>query len=79
MLRSRLGALVAGFAVGVLGFAALLLLGLVLYRRLFGDSAAALVVITLLFGLAGAYAGWLLGVIVFSALRGAEDPGGPPA
>jgi uncharacterized membrane protein YeaQ/YmgE (transglycosylase-associated protein family) len=34
---------------------------------------------SLLFGLAGAYAGWLLGVIVFSALRGAEDPGGPPA
>ena len=32
----------------------------------------ALIVIVVLFGAAGLYAGWLLGVIVFSALRGGD-------
>lgn len=65
-----------GFAAGCLSCGLLLLLGYLLYRRLFGDSTAALAVIALLFGAAGAYAGWLLGVIVFSAVRGAEDGDG---
>ncbi len=73
------GAALAGVVAGVLGFAVLLILGFLLYRRLFGDSTGALVIISLLFGAAGAYAGWLLGLIVFSALRGGEERDGPPA
>lgn len=79
MVRRRLGATLAGLVAGGFGFGALMLLGLLLYRRLFGDSAGALAVISLIFGAAGAYAGWLLGVIVFSALRGMEDGDGPAA
>jgi hypothetical protein len=50
-----------------------------IYRRLWGDSPTALVVIVLLFGAAGLYAGWLLGVIVFSALRGSDNGEETPA
>lgn len=53
----------------------LLLLGLLLYRRLYSGSSLILAGIELLFGAVGAYAGWLLGVIVFSAVRGAEEDG----
>ena len=78
-MNRRFGATVAGLLAGACSFALLLLLGLLLYSRLFGDSTVALVVITALFGAAGAYAGWLLGVIVFSALRGVGDGDGPAA
>ena len=43
------------------------------YQRLFGDSAPALVVILVLFGVVGLYAGWLLGLVVFSAVLGSEE------
>jgi hypothetical protein len=43
------------------------LLGLVLDDRV--ASPAPVVIL----GLAGAYAGWLLGVVVFSAVRGGSD------
>jgi hypothetical protein len=52
-----------------------MLAGWLLYQRLWGDSAAALAVIVVLFGAAGLYAGWILGIIVFSAVRGPTDGG----
>jgi hypothetical protein len=64
-----------GGAVGVIAFCLLLVLGLLVYRRLYSGSALILAGIELLFGAVGAYAGWLIGVIVFSAVRGAEEDG----
>jgi hypothetical protein len=51
----------------------MLLLGWLLYERLFGDSTPALVLIFVLFGVVGLYAGWLLGLVVFSAVLGSDD------
>jgi hypothetical protein len=62
-----------GALTGATGLAVMLLLGWLLYERLFGDSAPALVVIFVLFGVVGLYAGWLLGLVVFSAILGSED------
>jgi hypothetical protein len=75
----ELTATVLGVLAGGAGFGTLLLAGWLLYRRLWGDSPVALLVIVVLFGAAGLYAGWLLGVIVFSALRGADDGEETPA
>jgi hypothetical protein len=75
----RLTATVLGVLAGAAGFATLLLAGWLLYRRLWGDSLTSLLVIAVLFGAAGLYAGWLLGVIVFSALRGTDDGEETPA
>ena len=75
----RLTATVLGTLAGAAGFGTLMLAGWLLYRRLWGDSPTALVVIVLLFGAAGLYAGWLLGVIVFSALRGGDNGEETPA
>jgi hypothetical protein len=71
----RLGATVIGILAGATGFTTLMLAGWLLYQRLWGDSAAALVVIVALFGAAGLYAGWILGIIVFSAVSGPSDGG----
>jgi hypothetical protein len=68
----HLTATVLGLLAGSAGFATLMGAGWLLYRRLWGDSPTALIVIVVLFGAAGLYAGWLLGVIVFSALRGGD-------
>lgn len=75
----RLAATLLGVLSGVGGFGTLMLGGWLLYRRLWGDSATALLVIVVLFGAAGLYAGWLLGVIVFSALRGRDEGEETPA
>jgi TRAP-type C4-dicarboxylate transport system permease small subunit len=75
----RVTATVIGALAGAAGFLVLLLAGWLLYRRLWGDSVTALGVIVVLFGAAGLYAGWLLGVIVFSALRGPDGDEGTPA
>jgi hypothetical protein len=75
----RLTATLLGFLAGAAGFGTLMLAGWLLYRRLWGDSPTALFVIVLLFGAAGLYAGWLLGVIVFSALRGTDNGEETPA
>lgn len=75
MSSRRLGATIVGLAAGATGFAVLLLAGWLLYRRLWGDSTVALVVIAVLFGAAGLYSGWILGMLVFSALRGPDDGG----
>lgn len=53
----------------------LTLAGWLLYHRLWGDSAPAFAVILLVFGAAGLYAGWLLALIVFSAVRGSGEGG----
>ncbi len=75
MSSRRLGATVLGLVAGVAGFAILQLAGYLLYLRLWGDSVPALAVILVLFGAAGLYAGWILGMLVFSAVRGPEDGG----
>ena len=72
-------ATVLGALAGAAGFLVLMLAGWLLYRRLWGDSVTALGVIVVLFGAAGLYAGWLLGVIVFSALRGPDGGEETPA
>ena len=59
-------ALIAGAAV----FGVLLVSGVVVYERLFAGSPLMLVALAVVGGAIGAYSGWLLGLIVFSALRG---------
>jgi hypothetical protein len=67
--------LIAG-VVGLLLFAAMISGGLLLYQRVYGDSIVALVVILAVFGGLGAYLGWLVGVLVFSTVRGSDDGDG---
>jgi hypothetical protein len=66
----------AGAIVGSLVFGLFVGLGLTLLNRV----ASVLPVVIL--GIAGAYAGWLVGVIVFGAVRGSKgiesDPNLPP-
>jgi hypothetical protein len=64
---------VVGVLTGATGLGVMLALGWLLYQRLFGDSTVALVVIFLLFGVVGLYAGWLLGLVVFSAVLGSDE------
>jgi hypothetical protein len=75
MSSRRLSATLLGLVAGVAGFAVLQLAGYLLYLRLWGDSLPALAIILVLFGAAGLYAGWILGMLVFSAIRGPEDDG----
>ncbi|OLB85027.1 MAG: hypothetical protein AUI15_33450 [Actinobacteria bacterium 13_2_20CM_2_66_6] len=79
MSTRQMGATVLALVAGAAGFGGLLLAGYLLYVRLWGDSPTALVVIILLFGTAGLYAGWILGMLVFSAVRGPGDEGGAAA
>ena len=55
----------AGGIAGVLVFAVFIRLGMLLTGRV------ASIVPVVILAIAGAYAGWLLGVIVFGAVRGA--------
>ncbi len=64
------GVLAVATFVGVLAGA--LLAGYELYDRLLRGETVALVVLLLFSGVLGAYAGWLLGVVVFAATRGTE-------
>jgi formate hydrogenlyase subunit 3/multisubunit Na+/H+ antiporter MnhD subunit len=57
----------AGSIAGIIVFGLFIGLGLTLQNRV----ANGLPVIIL--GIAGAYAGWLVGVIVFGAVRGTKD------
>jgi hypothetical protein len=70
MTSRVVGAAALGLGAGAAALALLLLAGWILYQRLWGDSVLALGVVAVLFGLAGLYAGWLLGMLVFSAVRG---------
>jgi hypothetical protein len=74
--RRSLAALLVGGAVGVAAFVFLVGAGVLLYQRVYGDSAVALVVILLVFGGLGAYLAWLVGVLVFSVLRRSEEERG---
>lgn len=76
MAGRRLVAAVLGAAAGAAAFLLLLGAGLLVYQRLWTGSGPFLVVIELFFGVIGAYAGWLIGVIVFSALRGRSEGAG---
>jgi hypothetical protein len=58
---------IAGAIVGGIVFALFISLGLTLLNRV--ESFLPIVIL----GIAGAYAGWLVGVIVFGAVRGAGD------
>jgi hypothetical protein len=69
-------AAVLGLLAGAAGFGVLQFVGHLLYVRLWGDSLPALVGTIVVFGAAGLYAGWILGMLVFSAVRGAQDEGG---
>ena len=64
--RALAGAVVGG-AAGALVFGGFVALGLVLDDRLTN------IVPVIVLGIAGAYAGWLLGVIVFGAVRGGPE------
>jgi hypothetical protein len=75
----HVGATALGLTAGAAGFAGLLLVGYLLYRRVWGDWLPALVAIAVLFGAAGLYAGWILGMLVFSAVRGPENGDGATA
>lgn len=69
--RSLAGA-VAGGVAGALIFAGFIVLGLILDDRV--TNLAPVIVL----GLAGAYAGWLLGIVVFGAVRGPDGTENPP-
>lgn len=69
----RIAATIVGGVAGALAFAVLLMAGLLLYQRLWGASAGALVLLFAVFGAAGVYAGWIAATMVFAALRGGGD------
>lgn len=69
MSGRRLAATFLGLTAGAIGFIGLLLVGYLIYLRVGGDSLPALVGVSVLFGAAGLYAGWILGMLVFSAVR----------
>jgi hypothetical protein len=58
---------VAGGVAGAVVFSALLSFGFLLSSRV--DNVVPVIVL----GVAGAYAAWLVGVIVFGAVRGGND------
>jgi hypothetical protein len=63
---------VAGGVAGALVFAGLVSAGALLASRV--GSVVPIIVLAI----AGAYGGWLIGVIVFSAVRGGEPNGEQP-
>jgi hypothetical protein len=63
---------IAGAIVGAAVFAAFVGLGFLLSSRVGTPTFVPVIVL----GAAGAYAGWLVGVIVFGAVRGSEPEGG---
>jgi hypothetical protein len=69
---NSLGPLVIGGVAGLCVLGGLVAAGLLLYQRVYGDSLLALVLILAVFGGLGAYLAWLVGVLVYSALRRSE-------
>lgn len=62
-----LAGVIAGGIAGALVFAGFIFLGLIVNARV--SNFVPVIVL----GIAGAYAAWLLGVIVFGAVRGGSD------
>ncbi|MDQ6720041.1 MAG: hypothetical protein M3003_04505 [Candidatus Dormibacteraeota bacterium] len=60
-----------GAIAGIIVFALFISLGLTLLNRVASETPV------IILGIAGAYAGWLVGVIVFGAVRGSEDKSDP--
>lgn len=71
----RTGAALAGGIAGAVALAVLLVVGWFLSQRLWPDSLVAMIIVLVIFGAFGLYAGWLLGMVVFSAVRGGEVEG----
>jgi hypothetical protein len=67
-----LGPLVVGGVAGLCVLGGLVAAGLLLYQRVSGDSWLVLAVILAVFGGLGAYLAWLVGVLIYSALRRSE-------
>lgn len=61
----------AGAIAGIIVFGLFIGLGLTLLNRVANDLPV------IILGIAGAYAGWLVGVIVFGAVRGPTDKSDP--
>ena len=68
-----LGAMVVGVAAGLVIFGGAVAAAILLYQRTYADSMVALLLMLVLFGGFGAYLAWLVGVLVFSAVRRAGD------
>ena len=64
-----------GVVAGGGALALLMAAGLLLYQRLWQGSLPILILVRVVFGAAGGYGGWLLGVLVFSAARGDREDG----
>lgn len=64
----NLAAGLAGLAAGGCALALLLGLGYLLYERLWGAPGPGLYAAIVLFGIGGLYAGWIAGVMVYSAV-----------
>ena len=75
-MTRRVAAGASGLLAGLAVFAVLLGAGYLVSVRLWGGTGTGPIVIAAFFGLIGAYAGWLCGVIVFSAVRGPGEDGG---
>lgn len=73
MTGRQLPAAAFGVLTGLGGLAVMLLAGWGLYERLWPDSPVALAIVLVVFGAIGAFAGWLLGLIVFASIRGSEE------
>jgi hypothetical protein len=73
MTPQRLGAAAGGLLAGGFAFGVLILAGWLLDQRLWPGAVAPLVIVLVVFGAIGLYAGWILGMLVFSALRSAGD------
>ena len=70
---SRLAALVTGAFSGACAVALVIGAGILLYERLWGGSTPILLAVLAVSAGIGGYAGWLLGVLVFSAARGDRE------
>ena len=75
MIARRVTAAVAAFVAGAAVLAGFFSAGLLLDQRLAGDSMPLFVGVIVFFGVAGGYAGWLVALIVFSAVRGGVEEG----
>ena len=63
----------AGVLAGALALAIAVGLGYLLYERLWGAPGVGLYAAVGVFGLAGLYAGWLAGLMVYSAVSSAPE------